>query len=49
MASNIVKVKVDYPKDYKGNQFFTNGTEVEVSEELKAQFIEIGIVKDDKK
>jgi len=45
----MAKVKIEYPKDYKGNQFFANGTEVEVSEELKAQFIEMGIVKEDKK
>lgn len=49
METKTVKVKIDYPKEYKGKQFFANGTEVEVSEELKAQFIEIGIVKDDKK
>lgn len=45
----MVIVKIEYPKDYKFERFFANGTEVEVSEELKAQFIEIGIVKDDKK
>lgn len=42
---DAVFVTIEYPKDYKKEKFFAEGAIAEISEETKAQFIELGIVK----
>jgi hypothetical protein len=41
----LTKVKVKYPKDFKGQKFFADGDEKFVSKECADQFVEAGIAK----
>lgn len=44
-----VKVVIEYPKDWKGERFFQEGVEQEVSKECALHFTELGIIKGAKK
>lgn len=41
--ANVVKVKIQYPEDYKGKKFFADGVVQEVSKETAGIFLEKGI------
>lgn len=46
LHENLPRIKIEYPKDFKGERFFENGAIVPVSPEVAVQFIESGIAKE---
>lgn len=43
---NLPRIKIEYPKDFKGTKYFTDGAIVPASPEVAAQLIEQGIAKE---
>jgi hypothetical protein len=41
--NGLTKIKISYPKDFKGNKFYQDGDEKFVSAESAKQFVELGI------